>query len=131
MEDKKKNTVTGCIVLVVLIILIAVGMMVCTGDTTDTPSDLDLSANISYDGTQFTITNNDSYSWHNVTFELNDTYELHADYIAANTAYTVGAMQFAKSDGTMFNPFTQTALNIFISAENSSGTKGYYYGEWD
>ena len=49
----------------------------------------------------------------------------------ANTTYTVGAMQFAKRDGTMFNPFTMKPLRMSISAENSQGKQGWWFGEWD
>ena len=34
-----------------------------------------------------------------------DAYELNVDQIKAGETYTVGAMQFAKPDGTRFNPF--------------------------
>lgn len=44
--------------------------------------------------------------------------------------YTVGALQFAKSDGTRLNPFTTKPQKLTIWSDVPGGN-GFWYGEWD
>ena len=60
---------------------------------------------VQFTGTQFIIKNDDSFDWSNVKLELNGGifsggYELKPAAIRRKTTYTVGALQFADSDGT-------------------------------
>jgi hypothetical protein len=72
---------------------------------------------------------NDNYSWFDVDFRLNSDYKLsRVGYIDAHTVYTVGAMEFAKSDGTRFNPFATKPLNIDISASVLNHNSASWYG---
>ena len=128
-KTKKKNTLIGCGVLLAIVILIAVGIGTCLGGTPTTET-IDLSASVSYDSPQFTITNNDSFDWRNIKFTLNSDYTLTYPRLSARTTYTMGAMQFTKSDGTMFNPFTMKPLNMSISCETPDGNRGWWYGGW-
>ena len=50
--------------------------------------------------------------------------------MVAGETYTVGAMQFAKSDGEKFNPITHKPLNFSIWCDTPKG-KGFYYGSWE
>ncbi|MFC2069135.1 hypothetical protein ACFLTP_09060 [Chloroflexota bacterium] len=88
-----------------------------------------------YDDGQYFITNNDVFAWANVEFDLNyetwsSGYTYHANYLDSNTTYTVGSMQFAKSDGTKLNPFTQKPLKISIHYKTSYGKDGWWFGRW-
>ena len=123
---KKKNLLIGCGVLVVIVIILAVSIGTCLGGTTT--ETIDLSASVSFDGAQFTITNNDSFDWHDVKFYLNDDYKLTYPLLSAKTTYTVGAMQFTKSDGTMFNPVTMKPLKMAISCKTPEGNDGWWLG---
>jgi hypothetical protein len=125
-KTNRKNLLIGCGILVAIGIILAVSIGTCF--ITETK---DLSASVSFDGTQFTITNNDSFDWRNVKFILNSEYELSYPLLSAKSTYTVGAMQFAKSDGTRFNPFTMKALHMSISCELSGGNKGMWSGSWE
>jgi hypothetical protein len=141
-EKKKKETQSGCIGAIILIVLIVIGLQICgffdSGNEEESGTktqDITLNANISFDGSQFAIKNNDTFDWTNVKLELNSGiirggYTLRAQLIEAGQTYTVGAMQFTKGDGTRFNPFTTKPKDIFISCDTPRG-KGYYSGGWD
>ena len=97
-------------------------------------STVDLNATVSFNGTQFVIANKDSFDWTNVKLEINSKtfssgYTLNTSVMKAGEVYTVGAMQFAKSDGEKFNPFTHKALNLSVWCDTPRG-KGFYYGTW-
>ena len=114
--------------LVVLAVAVVASIAMCTGNnndrepsprTTSTSTTTssqqneprDINASVRFDGSQFTITNNEDRDWVNVRFEVNpglisSGYTLKVQRVEANTTYTVGAMQFTKADGERFNPFT-------------------------
>lgn len=90
-----------------------------------------INAEVKFDGTQFTITNNDYSDWTNVKFEINSGllssgYILREKRIRAQSAYTVGALQFAKPGGERFNPFTMKPQSMFIICD-----QGNWNGEWN
>jgi hypothetical protein len=131
----KKNIAIGCGAIAVFVILIAIIMAMCLGGGTDT-TEVDLNAQVRYDGVQFIITNNDNFAWIDVEFDLNyeglsSGYTYHASRLESQTVYTVGSMQFAKSDGTMFNPFTQKPLRMSIHCKTPDGKDGWWYGGWE
>ena len=127
MEKKRKGAVISRLLLVSLVSLAAFGQVACNVSV----GTLDLSADVNYRLGQFNITNNDSYGWYDVTLELNDEYTVHEDYIEPNSTYSVGALNFTKNDGTRFNPITQKALKLSISAENADGKKGHFLITFD
>lgn len=103
--------------------------------TSSAPTYIDLKASVSFTGTQFVIKNQDTFDWRNVKLDLNpgtfsSGYVLNAGRMEAGETYTVGAMQFAKSDGEKFNPFSHKPQKLSISGDTPSG-KGYYTGTWD
>jgi len=130
-----KNKLIGCGVLLGSIIILAVIIGPCLfGGETDT-TEVTLNAEVVYDDGQFIITNNDDFAWTDVEFDLNyetwsSGYTYHANRLDANTIYTVGSMQFAKSDGTMFNPFTQKPLKMSIHCKTPDGKDGWWFGGW-
>lgn len=115
------------ILLFLIVLVVGAGILLSDDETkieTSQPAKT-LSARIRFDGTQFTITNNNTFNWTNVKFELNSGilkggYILRQGRIKAKNTYTVGALQFAKSDGTRFNPFTMKPQSIFIFADQGS-----------
>ncbi len=128
-KTSRKNLFIGCgIMVVALIITLAVCIGTCGGgSSTETK---DLSASVSFDGSQFTIRNNDSFDWRNVEFTLNSDYKLTYPLLSAQSTYTVGAMQFAKNDGEKFNPFTHKVMEMFIACDTLNG-RGYYSCGWE
>lgn len=140
-ESQAKKTKTGCLGVIGLLVLIAVVMWICgvfeTEKKPEAPSEplyVNLNASVRFTGTQFIITNNDSFDWRNVELEINpgllkSGYKLNAGLMKAEQTYTVGASQFAKPDGTRFNPFSIKPQSISISCETPRG-KGFYSGKW-
>jgi hypothetical protein len=128
--ESGKKIGKGCLIIaaIVVVLVIAIAIPIATCDTES--SQVDLNASVSYNDGQFTITNNDNFDWYDVKFTLNSDYELRHPVIAARTTYTVGSMQFAKSDGTMFNPFTMKPLTMSIYCDTPDGKYGWWFGEW-
>ena len=128
-ESGKKLT-KGCLIITaiiaVFVIIIAVAIGTCDTETTT----IDILANVSYKDGQFTITNKNSFDWHDVKLYVNTDYTLRHPMIEANTTYTVGSMQFAKDDGTMFNPFTMKPVKFTIRADTPDGKRGWWSGGW-
>jgi len=80
------------------------------------------------------ITNNGAEDWTGVKLEINGGffsggYELRTERIAAGSTVSVGALQFAKRDGTRFNPYQLKPQKFVISA-NVGGMSGIYVGGW-
>ena len=106
-----------------------------SSSSSSSSSTVDLNASVRFSGTQFIIQNKDSFDWANVKLEINSKtfssgYILNSGRMAAGETYKVGAMQFAKSDGEKFNPFSHKPLNFSIWCDTSKG-KGFYYGSWE
>jgi len=100
-----------------------------------TSASIDLQANVRFDGSQFIITNRDSFDWTSVKLEVNSGlltggYVLKAKQLEAGHTYTVGALQFAKSDGTRLNPFTTKPQKFSIWCDVPRG-KGFWYREFE
>ena len=131
----------GCLIVIVIFFLLFLAIRGCSTTTTNTPSNapttttIDLQASVNFTGTQFVITNNDSFAWTDVEMQINygviaDGFILTTARVEAGTTYTVGAMQFAKADGTRFDPFTMKPQKFEIQADTPKG-KGWYFGGWD
>ena len=144
-EAKAKKTKQGCLVclglIVVIFIIALVGGLFKSGDKTEKPSTstsaatIDLNATVRFTGTQFVIVNKDNFDWANVKLEVNSGllkggFVLKTQRMSAGETYTVGAMQFAKRDGTILNPFTIKPQNFSIWCDTPRG-KGFWYGEWE
>ena len=134
---KSSRTGIGCLVIIIVIVLAVLISSINSGKRSPSPpppEDITLNAAVSFNGTQFIVQNNNAFDWTGVELEINSGliksgYSLNANVIKAGQTYSVGAMQFAKSDGTRFNPFSTKPLGIFISASTPKG-KGYYSGKW-
>jgi hypothetical protein len=99
------------------------------------PRTTELNASVRFSGTQFIITNEDSFNWSSVKMEVNGGiisggYELTVPTMKAKETYTVGAMQFADSDGKRFNPFQMKPQKFTIRASTPDGYR-YYVGGWN
>ena len=126
-KKKRKGWMIALGMLFLLIILMAgIGIIVSdSGTKTERSQTKTLNASITFDGTQFIITNKDNYAWTSVKFMLNSGiisggYVLRYSRIEAKTTYTVGVLQFAKSDGTRFNPNIMKPQSIVILADQGN-----------
>ena len=128
MAKKKRKgwmVVLG-IVFLLIIIVAGIGIIVSDSETkTEISQTKTLNAGITFDGIQFIITNKDNYAWTAVKFMLNSGiisggYVLRHSRIEAKTTYTVGTLQFARSDGMRFNPNTMKPQSIVILADQGN-----------
>ncbi|MBA7493260.1 hypothetical protein ES702_03817 [subsurface metagenome] len=140
LTSKKKisDTTRGCLIIVVIVLIIGLYIIFAPPEKQKAPSKplyISLNASVQFTGTQFIITNNDSFEWRNVKLEINSKilksgYKLTTYKMIAGQTYTVGSMQFAKSDGTRFNPFSMKVQSIDIYCDTSKG-KASYHGSWN
>jgi len=140
-EADGRRAIKGCLIFViacvVLTFLLFRGCLTTptTPSNTPTTTTIDLQASVKFTGTQFVITNNNSFAWTNVLLEINpgfvaNGYWLRTDRMEAGSTYTVGALQFAKDDGTRLNPYTTKPTSISIQATTPNGT-GFWSGGWE
>jgi hypothetical protein len=116
--EKEKKSLSP-ISMIGYLVLLALGVVIysfLSNPSTPTKKEetqssiIHLNASVSFTGTQFIIKNNDNYDWLNVKMEVNGGlfkggFILKYDRVIAGETYTVGALQFAKGDGTRLNPF--------------------------
>jgi len=139
-EQDAKNTKTGCIgclSIIVIIVIISIFFGLFNGNKKESPvsETINLNASVRFTGTQFVIANNDNFDWSDCKFEVNSGlikggYIFEASLVKSKTVYTVGTLQFAKSDGTRLNPFLIKPQNLSISCETEKG-HAFYFGEWE
>jgi endogenous inhibitor of DNA gyrase (YacG/DUF329 family) len=121
-----------CFALMMIVIELASrgsSSTISTTTPTSTPTSVQLNASVSFDGSQFIITNNDNFTWMNVTMYLNDDYQYKSPEIPPGN-YTLGAMQFTRSDGTRFNPFATKPLQLTIGCTTNTNADGIFGCTW-
>lgn len=80
-----------------------------------------LKASVRFTGTQFVVTNDapvGSLDWTDVSVEVNrpDSYAVRIPMIAGGASEAIGALRFAKADGTRFNPMQTKPQNVWVRA---------------
>jgi hypothetical protein len=142
-SETKKQAILLSTALIIFIGLVCIGVLSLANSSTNTKKTVaeeeslvvDLNASVDFDGTQFIIANADKYDWTNVRIKvnaglLNNGYYLDTYTLKAGSVYTVGSMQFAKSDGTRFNPFQMKPRKVEISCDTPKGS-GYYLARFE
>lgn len=119
--------------------------LACGGGTPQSSSEptqaasktVDLDARVNFSGTQFTVTNvSTSQVWQDIVCTLNPSgllqngYDLKMGSLKPGEKVSVGAMQFAKSDGTRFNPLQMKPTKMHIKA-TVDGQFAFYVGGWN
>jgi ribosomal protein L7/L12 len=141
LTAKSTNPVAvGCGLILVLVVGFIVVAMFKSSDTDNTgspSSTVNLVASVRFTGTQFTVKNEStSQAWTDVTCTLNPSglmqsgFDFRVASLAPGEEVTVGALQFAKSDGTRFNPFEMKAMTMTIVAK-VDGRLGVYSAKWE
>lgn len=131
MKKIRKLNVLSIIIILIFITLAAGSTDEDSSSSSDTIS---LNAKVSFDGSQFIITNQDSNDWKDVELQINPKiltsgYTYNTSIMKSGSTYTVGAMNFSNSDGKRFNPFEYKPQEIWISA-TINGEDGFYSGAW-
>ena len=95
------------------------------------PKVVSLPVDVEFDGLAFTIKNLGKSAWGNIRADLNggvfsSGYIYETDYLGAGATMKVGALNFAKSDGTRFNPLALKPESLAITATLADGSQGAY-----
>ena len=137
-EEKTSPLGAGCLVFLILFIIVYFIMFnpFSSQKEETQPSYISLNASVEHTGTQFIIKNNDNFDWLNVKMEVNGRFLssgfiLKTDRMEAGGTYTVGALQFAKKDGTRFNPVTYKPQKFDIDCDTPKGEKAFWTGSWE
>ena len=85
---------------------------------------MDFRAIVKFTGTQFEITNADDTDCERAKLEINSKYTLEGYTLKSGETYKVGALQFAKSDGTRFQPFEIKPKDFYIYCSGSNALGG-------
>lgn len=118
----------GCLAVVILIAGVCGYSRIYPNKGAET---VDLKASVQFSGTQFTVKNvSTDQTWTDVECTLNDDFEFRVSRLGPGEQFTVGAMQFAKSDGTRFNPLQMKALKMMVAAK-LNGRLAFYQGRWN
>ena len=109
-----------------LVLVIAVFLSGCLG------KQISLNAGVWFSERQFEIKNKDNFDWLNVEMEVNKSdFILKKDKIKAGETIIVDAVEFAKKDGTRFNPLIYKPQKFTIYCDTpTKGEYGFYSGAW-
>jgi len=86
-----------------------------------------LAADVEFKDDSIQVTNKDSFAWTTVEMCLNGASAASGNccytipLMSPGKTYTVSAMDFTKSDGTHFSPFTKKIQRLFISCKTPEG----------
>ncbi|MBU2567674.1 MAG: hypothetical protein KJ967_02715 [Elusimicrobia bacterium] len=144
-EEKQKKKGKGCLLVIILFVGLAFLFSFSSSPSKEkniepSPSPSpntreNFKASVSFTGTQFIVTNLDNLDCQNAKMEINGelfkggfTYEGYI--LEAGETYKIGALQFAKSDGTRFNPFQLKPNNFFIICRGNNVLDGAA-GSWE
>jgi len=135
-EKEEQKSSLRKVVLVLLLLTVIVVSLYLTLLITQKTQPIPLNASVSFTETQFIIENDDNFDWLNVKMEVNGSF-LSSGFIfeiyriKAGGTYTIGALQFAKKDGTRFNLFIYKPQKIDISCDTPKGENAFWAGNWE
>lgn len=129
------------VIVVVLIPYIALTHISYTPDTYAPTKQSTFVASVNFTSTQFVISNLDTHTCENARMQVNSDYELDGYTLESGlnsatksgqvTVYKVGTGQFAKKDGTRFNPFLTKPQKFYIECRGNNEISGaYWYGSF-
>jgi hypothetical protein len=133
-QKTSKNVGIGCLSFIGIIILIAIiGNLFGSKNSNVSNNTISLNAAVSFNGEKFFITNKDDFDWIHVKFYIDDIvggYKTVSYKIDAKSTYSIGAINFAKSDGTRFNPFIKKPQKFYVVATTNEDKTGVYQCAW-
>jgi len=117
----------AAILVIGISIVVGVVIVIAIIATCRSPSrNVGLNAVVTFDGTQFVISNEDNFDWTNVKMEVNGGvvfpgFSHNVPKIAAEKTYTVFGNRFFKPDGSQFNPTTTEIQRFTIACDTPKG----------
>jgi hypothetical protein len=138
-EIDAKNTKTGCMgclgFIGIVVGIIIVGTLIWSLFDDSKSSEVHLHATVTFNCSQFKITNKNDFNWDDVEIRINSEssnggywFKSQIHFIP-DGEYTIDASRFAKRDGTRFNPLTIKPQNITITCVTSKG-RGFYFAKY-
>ena len=121
--------VIGISIILVAVIIIALATL-CRAPSRYVP----LNATVTFDNTQFVITNKDNFDWTNVKMEVNGGlatlgFSYHTPGITAGKTYAVSGKQFFRPDGTQLNMALTIIQRFYITCDTPKGA-GSWSATW-
>jgi len=121
--------VIGISAVVLVVIIIAI-IATCRSPARS----VGIHAEVTFDSTQFVISNKDDFDWTNVKAEVNGEvvfpgFLYSIPKIAAEQSYTVLASRFFKPDGSRFDPSTTEIQRFTIACDTPNG-RGSWTSNW-
>ena len=111
------------IVISALVAIPVVGFAIHSGVGTTNGGASVITPDVNFDGTQFTIQNQDAYDWTNVNISIESTYNLTVATMSAGQIYNFLANQFVAGNGTRLDPaqvVTGTTMDITCALPDGS-----------
>ncbi len=111
---KPKGTLTWLVLIFIVVSIIFGTLMSSSNDKTTTITDTtNLEGNVTFNDFKFNVTNSEDKDWNYCHFTLNKDFHYPSNSfndkvgpIKAGETVTIPSGQFAKSDGTRFDPFS-------------------------
>ena len=99
----------------------------------DPTGDIEIAANVHFDGSVFTITNHNYFDWTNIEVRINSgfpkTHRVTIPWIRPGASYAVDAREFVTRYGGRFNPLRTKLLQFSIWCDTNHGT-GFWHEPW-
>jgi hypothetical protein len=104
-------------ILAIVAFILIVGAAVSIGTWVNTYHNLN--AAVRFDGNRFVIQNNDNFSWLETRLLLNTDYKFNTSSILSHSEFALEPSQFAKDDGTKYDPASSSPVDFYIVARIS------------
>ncbi len=130
---KPKGTLTWLVLIFIVLSIIFGSLMSNSSEKTTTSTDTtDLEGNVIFNDFKFNVINSEDKDWNYCHFTLNKDYNYPGNSfsdkvgpIKAGETVTIPSGQFAKSDGTRFDPFSVKPQSLGLDCNKRFG-----YWEW-
>lgn len=109
-----KKKINLCAILGVLGIVLILAM---AAGVTISAHYQSLKVSVKFDGTQFVFQNDDPFDWNDVRFLLNTDYKYNLPTAVAHSGFAIQATDFAKDDGTKFDPNSMSPTDFIVTAK--------------
>ncbi|MBY0054786.1 hypothetical protein H7K32_24735 [Brevibacillus agri] len=109
-----------------LIVLLMVALL---SGCAEAPEEIQLNANVSWDGKYLYIENNDDFAWDNANITLNEDFEYKTKFVAKGKT-SLELVEFTKSNGERYNPDTTKIMKVMIyMPPTKERADGYWFGK--
>jgi len=104
-----------------LLLAITAGILIGSGLCTRAPETAEITPTITGSDLELTVANEDAFDWTNVLLELNIVFRYEIAAIHAGEPLHIQLQNFAKPDGTKFDPLTEKPSQLRIVCDTPEG----------